>query len=650
MRFVRYSLVTLALGALFLLVLLIGSVNASPPDEAKLLRIKVLEDDRYLEKWELSRYAKDEDPRIRLAAVRALGRIGRPEVRVALERALGDSDKEVRAAAAFSLGQLGDKAVVDDLLRALDDPSYGVRRNVIEALGKAGDPKAAPALIDLLESQSADLRGEAVLALGRLEDPRATDPLIRVLGGDPDGDVRWRAAYALTDVERPQVVQALEAALTDGEPLVVMFAAKALSKLGRKADSVPLVPALETDDWRVRVNVLIALGSSGDEEALPVIVESLGSPIDHVRAAACIALGDLLDPRAAEPLRESLEDPSPDVRGQAALALARVSADEAMIALPDALEDPNHYARVKVYEAIGGVWRRQAVELLRPALRDPDPRIRAAVTSALASQKQKGVVEGLIARLKDTDWVVAALAAEALGKHASKQAILPLLEAYGAFSGEEEAEVRLAVVSALGEIGAKTRRFFFDEVLLDPDYRVRQEGQTVIREIWGEEVEVSPAVYGTGSRDGTDLAIGLGERRVRIATTRGAVVCVLYGDEAPQTVANFLRLAGEGFYDGLTFHRVVPNFVIQGGCPRGDGWGGPGYTIRCEVNEHRYGTGTLGMALAGKDTGGSQFFITHSPQPHLDGRYTVFGQVLEGQEIVDAILPGDEIVSIEEIP
>ena len=97
---------------------------------------------------------------------------------------------------------------------------------------------------------------------------------------------------------------------------------------------------------------------------------------------------------------------------------------------------------------------------------------------------------------------------------------------------------------------------------------------------------------------------------------------------------------------GLTFHRVVPNFVIQGGCPRGDGWGLPGYTIRCEVNENRYDTGTVGMAHAGKDTGGSQFFITHSPQFRLDGGYTAFGRVKEGQKVVDAIEEGDTIVWI----
>lgn len=108
----------------------------------------------------------------------------------------------------------------------------------------------------------------------------------------------------------------------------------------------------------------------------------------------------------------------------------------------------------------------------------------------------------------------------------------------------------------------------------------------------------------------------------------------LYPKEAPETVANFEKLIKDGFYDGLTFHRVIPGFVSQGGCPKGTGTGGPGYTIKCETsgNPHKHEAGSLSMAHAGKDTGGSQFFIVHEPQPHLDGKHTVFGKVTSGLE------------------
>lgn len=117
----------------------------------------------------------------------------------------------------------------------------------------------------------------------------------------------------------------------------------------------------------------------------------------------------------------------------------------------------------------------------------------------------------------------------------------------------------------------------------------------------------------------------------------------LYDEAAPNTVENFEKLANDEFYDGLTFHRVIPDFVIQGGCPNGSGTGGPGYTIKCETegNPHKHERGSLSMAHAGKDTGGSQFFVCHSPQPHLDGRHTVFGKVVEGVDSVDRVRVGD---------
>jgi peptidyl-prolyl cis-trans isomerase B (cyclophilin B) len=140
-----------------------------------------------------------------------------------------------------------------------------------------------------------------------------------------------------------------------------------------------------------------------------------------------------------------------------------------------------------------------------------------------------------------------------------------------------------------------------------------------------------------------------------IETSRGTIELELFDSETPDTVANFEKLANSEFYDGTRFHRVINNFMIQGGDPLSKdpndprvGTGGPGYKIKCEThkNTHKHMTGTLSMAHAGKDTGGSQFFITHSPQPHLDGKHTVFGQVTKGQDVVNAIRKDDQITSI----
>ena len=131
-------------------------------------------------------------------------------------------------------------------------------------------------------------------------------------------------------------------------------------------------------------------------------------------------------------------------------------------------------------------------------------------------------------------------------------------------------------------------------------------------------------------------------------TARGPIKVELYPDKAPLTVANFVNLAQRGFYDGLSFHRVIPDFMIQGGCPEGSGRGGPGYRFEDETkNGVRHERGVLSMANAGPNTNGSQFFITHVATPHLDGRHTVFGKVVEGLDVVDAIAQGDAIHSVK---
>jgi len=135
-------------------------------------------------------------------------------------------------------------------------------------------------------------------------------------------------------------------------------------------------------------------------------------------------------------------------------------------------------------------------------------------------------------------------------------------------------------------------------------------------------------------------------KKAIIETEKGDIILELFEKEAPKTVDNFVKLIKQGYYDELNFHRVISNFMIQAGCPKGDGTGGPGYTIKCEINPKKHLAGALSMAHAGKNTGGSQFFITHSPQPHLDGVHTVFGKVIEGMDVVNKIKQGDIMTKV----
>jgi cyclophilin family peptidyl-prolyl cis-trans isomerase len=223
-----------------------------------------------------------------------------------------------------------------------------------------------------------------------------------------------------------------------------------------------------------------------------------------------------------------------------------------------------------------------------------------------------------------------------------------LVGAYKASAGDSTYVARGAILSALARIDPAAAQPFLQEALRDPEWAVRVRAAALIRER-GQDPAVDTTIRpAPGGRPVSDeewkwLIAPPFSPHAYIETDRGIVQIELAIVDAPLTVANFVALARKGFFDGLAIHRVVPDFVVQDGDPRGDGEGGPGYSVRDEINMRPYLRGTVGMALDWEDTGGSQFFITHSPQPHLDGRYTVFGSVLEGMEVVDQLRQGDVI-------
>jgi cyclophilin family peptidyl-prolyl cis-trans isomerase len=206
---------------------------------------------------------------------------------------------------------------------------------------------------------------------------------------------------------------------------------------------------------------------------------------------------------------------------------------------------------------------------------------------------------------------------------------------------------RAAALGALAKLDAAAARPLLQDALDDRDWAVRVRARQLLAEqgVTGVEDKMRPAVAGrpVDTPDWLAIVSPRFSPRVFLDTDKGTVELELTVLDAPLTVNNFSALARKGFFNGVPIHRVVPDFVVQDGDPRGDGESGPGYTIRDEINQHPYLRGTVGMALDWQDTGGSQFFITHSPQPHLDGRYTVFGHVVNGMDVVDRLVPGDTL-------
>jgi HEAT repeat protein/cyclophilin family peptidyl-prolyl cis-trans isomerase len=627
--------------------------SLAAPDSSKLAEIAALEDLR-ADPSTLVPFLEDEDAEVRSRAATALGRVRSEAAVDGLVRSLKDSSPDVRSSAAFALGQIGSPAAFKPLMRGLTDKSAEVRLVAAEALGKLKSPKCVKRLSRLLDSPEEALSRQAALSLAAIGDSAAL-PGIWKAALSEDAELRWRAAYCLEKIPHEKSLDVLVKLADDGEWLVRSFAARALGGILSESSLSTLADLLEDGDWHVRANAARALGSFNNERAVAALTSALSDESFHVQVSVCSSLGKLRSPTATEFLRSATFDKSAFVRAEAAKAMLLCDGSEAVNSAKMMLDDEEWFVRAAIYEALGETGVPEATFVLQNAFaNETDDRTRAAAIVGLGKTKSERLLRLLGSAAADTDMVVMVGICEAFTEIGEARAWGAVRQIYEKWKDYPEPDVRIAALETLKELGAVGALDIYREALFDKEYRVRDAGYEALKELWGESIADSLlALSSIAFSPPTKVPEGYGAvdssytGEATIVTERGDIVIRLFGDDAPNTVESFVNLARKGFYDGLTFHRVVPNFVIQGGCPRGDGWGGPGYTLRCEINRKHYLSGAVGMAHAGVDTGGSQFFITHSPQPHLDGRYTVFGQVISGMDVVDSIQMGDRIVEVK---
>src|SRR5947207_80971 len=524
------------------------------------------------------------------------------------------------------LAQQQDEALVGQLARVL----------------AAADARAFDAALfrETLHHPDAVVRRQAALAIGRIGDPAGTDLLVDALA-DSGVAVRAAAAFGLGLLKDVRAVAArgLSRALIDSarlDPQVVV---------GR------LRPLLGDRDPQVRINALRALATFHDSAVARLAVPLAGDADANVAVQAETTLGVLGGRAAVEVLGARLASAVFALRRQALIALAQADSGAGVAAAAALPRDADWRWRSVAAEVFGAARDRSRLEA---QLTDGDGRVVAQALQTLARLvPEADTTLGPRARqlLAHPDPAVRSIAADLLARHPATADVDRLIQAYTRAAGDPFDDARLSAVAALGAIaraGAEGRlavagRFLATAPRAD-DYLVRRlaaERLPDAAERWGPAVPIATGRGSEAYRDAVRrylLAALRGQPpRVTIETDRGTMVAELYATEAPLTVAAFLDLVERRYFDGSRWHRVVPNFVAQDGDPRGDGWGGPGFVLRDELNPVRYETGTMGMALSGPDTGGSQFFITHSPQPHLDGTYTVFGPVVAGVTVLRAI-------------
>jgi cyclophilin family peptidyl-prolyl cis-trans isomerase/HEAT repeat protein len=423
--------------------------------------------------------------------------------------------------------------------------------------------------------------------------------------------------------------------LVDPEWLVRAYAARTLGRQKSPRATAYLLQALDDPEVPVVVNAVRALQLISDTTCTRCAHELsrfLGDAHPYVRVTAATALAERFAWPSADSARRDaafdslaahLRDPDAATRGACARALLRRRGLEAFATVTPVLNDSSVYARVAAIDGLRDLPPHdQILRLIRERMA-PGHELLERMTAAeiLGALHPKTASAELREGLRDTSILYVASCASALADMKDSTSVKSLAAAYVKRAQDAEPDARIAIHDAIRDLGGKSL---------------------------ADSLEKShPARAPAPRRYEADFGQAPNTRGARIHTPRGDIEIAFYGADAPQTVRNFVRLARQGYFNGNVFHRVVPNFVIQDGDPTGTGSGGPGYTIRCEYNALHYEPGMVGMALSGKDTGGSQWFITHSPQLHLDGRYTIFAHVTRGMDVVNRIVQGDKILKLE---
>ncbi|MGI9104900.1 MAG: peptidylprolyl isomerase [Pyrinomonadaceae bacterium] len=521
---------------------------------------------------------------------------------------LNSTDARIRADAANTLTRLRAKNANEQLRKLLtNDPDATVRANAARALGAAEDKSAFDALLERgLNDKEERVRVSALRSLGTLKEARAAEPLLK------RGETlmtAYRAAKATNAAARPVVTNEL------------LELATALSRVhagSADASALAFIRAFrEVENWSTpEAEIAFARIAPGQ-----YLRERPFSSLSFRAPEGTVAASWQMIAAVAQGLGE-IAAVSSERAGNSAVS---VQAD-AQLALRTLLNDP-----------------------ATPPLAVPD------VLSGIAAYKPPDRALVMRAQLAAADVIVRATAASQLGELApDAETTTALADALTvAFQRDEMNDAALAILDALAKQKSEPALAAIKTALDSPDYLIRLRASALLQAAQPDDAanagDARIETVATRNRpaDYRRALARTGKRVLAVVNTdKGAFTLELLPDAAPLTVDNFVELARRGFFNNITFHRVVPNFVIQAGDPRGDGNGGPGYQIRCEINEVPYARGAVGMALSGKDTGGSQWFVTHSPQPHLDGGYTVFARVIAGMDTVDRITRGDRIRSI----
>ncbi len=670
-----------------------------------------LQDNRSLGDGRLIAYLQNKQKDLRYRALIALANIQDTSTVTDVIPLLQDEDVQIRAAAAFALGQIGTSTAEKSLVNALTpEQDIQVLPRVFEALGKCGDSDALNSVVAFIPSaKNIGVKRDLALSIGRFAIRKISSErgvlLCFDLLKDNHSETRSAALYALLrcaplrviDLEISNRAYLLVKQMSDKEDEIRINLATLLGKT--KSEEAPRLIKMFQDvesqsaDWRVEVQLCRAAGSlaKADPGLVGLLVNYLGSRNDHLRITSVVTLASLdtsilASSRYRDKIRAMLKslatspsNSAPLVQGEAIVALARLFPDDLSIVKPLVSgKSAENLLRAKFVEALSFVPTTPNVQYVIGCLTSDSVRIAMSAWDIVVRMIQPGVlarhvveqqfVDSLPSILVDqmgrglerNDMAITTLIATAFTDSSllsmCKQAGLGgrivngFVSAYSKLSSSKDAEALLAIQESFVRLHDTTAVTVLVQSLVDSNRTVAIGSANALVALTGRKYSGPSPLPVQNIRTENDwkmLEAIRSSQRVTFKTTKGTFTVRLDKENAPLTVLAFFKLVKQKFYNGLTFHRVVPDFVVQGGDPRGDGWGGPGFAIRSEWGMEDFERGSMGMASSGKDTEGCQFFITHIPTPHLDGRYTRFASVSTGMEVVDNIQVGDRILNVE---
>lgn len=629
-----------------------------------------LEDERSTGEGELEALLSDPDDRVRARAALALGRVGNPSTADLLAPLLSDASAYARATAAFSLGILegaNSPEIGARLTQALEDEQPRVRGRAAEALARIQGEDAAELLGASLAkwvprgAEPYDWTEELTLSSVTLPHPDVRGGLFALgtvarLGGSrhawsamatPGTTPRfawWPAAWTASQLSGDELEPLHLYYAGSPDPVLRLYGSRGIGNLSPERARAHLRSLLFDPSEKVRIEAIRGAARAGALELLPDLLGHLEADTRYVQSEILRALSVLRSQDSVDPLIDRVGDPSPWIRGLALEALVSQDPDSFWLLLAGIGADPDWEVRRKLAELFARMEGDRPRERLRDLTDDPDARVRATALRALAASARGDAGVVAIRHLKAPDPFERVAAAEALAVLASKEAFAPVEQAFFE-EKDDDPRIRAALLKALSTIDAEKARSVAHPALEDPSYFLRRAAADVLARS-GVEASVRPRSSERGLEEYLAILRTPYSPQAFLTTSKGRIEVELFVADAPLSVANFIRLARAGFFNGNKFYEVIPNGHVAAGDPRGDGNGGPGYVVPSEPNERPFVRGTLAMIEEGRDSGGSRFLITHLPEPGLEGRLTAFGIVTSGMEVVDRLEPTDVIEKV----